>query len=240
MFSQRYLIVNADDFGFSPGVNEGIIQAHEQGIVTSASLMVRQQSAPAAAAYAREHPALSVGLHVDLAEWVYRDETWVLLYEVVSLSDATAVANEVSRQLDAFRRLVGRDPTHIDSHQHIHREEPLHSILAGVARTLKVPLRHYDPTVGYCGSFYGQTGKGEPVPDAIAVNGLIKTLEELPSGVTELGCHPGLSTDFESAYLNERATEVSTLCDPRVRIALSTKRIQLTSFHDLIGARPQL
>ena len=51
----RYLIVNADDFGLSPGVNRGVVQAHERGIVTSASLMVRQPAAGAAAACARAH-----------------------------------------------------------------------------------------------------------------------------------------------------------------------------------------
>ena len=62
----RYLIVNADDFGQSTGINKGVIQAHEEGIVTSASLMVRWPAAPEAAAYARNRPGLSVGLHVDL------------------------------------------------------------------------------------------------------------------------------------------------------------------------------
>ena len=64
--ADRWLIVNADDLGLSSGVNQGILQAHEQGIVTSASLMVRHQAAPEAVAAAREHPRLGLGLHVDL------------------------------------------------------------------------------------------------------------------------------------------------------------------------------
>ena len=59
-------------FGLSEGVNRGIIRAHEQGIVTSASLMVRYPAAAEAARYALQHPRLSVGLHLDMAEWVYR------------------------------------------------------------------------------------------------------------------------------------------------------------------------
>src|SRR5436190_23980393 len=65
---RRAVIVNADDFGQSAGINRGIIEAHERGIVTSASLMVRWPAAPAAAAYACAHRGLSVGLHVDLGE----------------------------------------------------------------------------------------------------------------------------------------------------------------------------
>ena len=71
MVSTRYLIVNADDFGQSHGVNRGIMQAHRRGIVTSASLMVRWLAASEAAAYAREHPSLSLGLHVDLGEKIF-------------------------------------------------------------------------------------------------------------------------------------------------------------------------
>src|SRR3954454_12076531 len=92
----RSLIVNADDFGQSPGINRGVIAAHERGIVTSASLMVRWPSAGEAAAYARDHPELSVGLHVDFGEWAYRNETWVPVYQVVETDDGAAVADEVA------------------------------------------------------------------------------------------------------------------------------------------------
>src|SRR5205823_2526669 len=62
----KYLIVNGDDFGATPGINRGIIEAHQQGILTSASLMVDAPSAEEAVALSRSAPALSVGLHVDL------------------------------------------------------------------------------------------------------------------------------------------------------------------------------
>jgi predicted glycoside hydrolase/deacetylase ChbG (UPF0249 family) len=114
----RYLIVNADDFGMSRGVNDAIARAHEEGILTSASLLVRHPLAEEAAAYAQAHPELSVGLHVDLGEWVYSaDGGWTALYERAADGD---IAREVSEQLAEFRRLMGRDPTHVDSHQHVH------------------------------------------------------------------------------------------------------------------------
>ena len=102
MTSEKYLIVNADDFGQSPGINRGIIEAHEHGIVTSASLMTRWLAAGEAASYAREHPELSVGLHLDLGEWVYRAGSWVPLYTVIPVDDKLAVEHEVFRQLDVF------------------------------------------------------------------------------------------------------------------------------------------
>src|SRR5258707_3772776 len=64
-FHDRYLIVNADDLGADDGINRGIIEAHERGIVTSASLMVNMPSAPSAVRTSREHPALSLGLHAN-------------------------------------------------------------------------------------------------------------------------------------------------------------------------------
>jgi chitin disaccharide deacetylase len=230
MTAKRQLIVNADDFGLSSGVNRGIIKAHEHGIVTSASLMVRWPTAPEAAVYSREHPNLSLGLHVDLGEWVYRDEAWVLLYEVVPIEDIAAVSDQVSYQLDTFRRLVGKDPTHVDSHQHAHLREPVRSIVIDVARHLGVPLRHYKAEVRYCGEFYGQTVEGLSFPYGISVDGLIKILAALPPGVTELCCHPGEGVDLNTMYRSERLEEVKVLCDSRVRAAISALEIELCSF----------
>src|ERR1041385_7040917 len=128
MAIERFLIVNADDFGRTPGVNEGIQEAHECGIVTSASLMVRWPAAQEAAQYSRKHPELSVGLHLDLEEWAYQHHTWVRLYEVVPPGDSAAIAREVGGQLDRFLDLMGKPPTHLDSHQHAHWKEPVPSL----------------------------------------------------------------------------------------------------------------
>ena len=65
----RTLIVNADDFGRSAGINAGVAQAHDDGVVTSTSAMVCWPGAAEAAALVRERPTLGVGLHVDLSEW---------------------------------------------------------------------------------------------------------------------------------------------------------------------------
>src|SRR4051794_38738921 len=80
--SERILIVNADDFGRSQAVNRGVASAHENGIVTSASLLVCWPAAMEAAAYAQEHPKISLGLHIDLGEWIYREGRWEAVYEM--------------------------------------------------------------------------------------------------------------------------------------------------------------
>jgi predicted glycoside hydrolase/deacetylase ChbG (UPF0249 family) len=223
------LIVNADDFGRSSGINHGIATAHEHGVVTSASLMVRWPAAAAAADYARDRSGFSVGLHLDLGERAFDGDGWQPVYDV----EADEPEVEVRRQLARFRELVGRGPTHIDSHQHVHREEPLASIVRAVGSEFHVPVRSASPEIRYCGEFYGQTGQGEPLPEAVTVGALLAIIASLPAGTTELGCHPGEPFDLESTYREERRREIEALCDPRVRAAISAEAIELCSFSDL-------
>jgi predicted glycoside hydrolase/deacetylase ChbG (UPF0249 family) len=232
MAGEKYLIINADDFGQSPGINRGIMEAHERGIVTSASLMTRWLAAGEAALYAKEHPKLSVGLHLDLGEWVWRADAWVPLYTVVPLEDKSAVAREVCRQIETFRYLVGREPSHINSHQHVHMREPVRSVALRLSKRLGVPLRSLCPKVHYSMSFYGQTKEGLPLPAHIGLNRLIETLSTLPKGLTVIPCHPGYVTDLKTTYRSERAEELKVLCDPRLRAAIKTLGIELCTFDD--------
>jgi chitin disaccharide deacetylase len=229
----KYLIVNADDFGQSAGINRGVITAHRDGIVTSASLMVRWPAATEAAVYARKHPSLSVGLHIDLGEQILRAGEWVPLYSVVPVQNESAVRDEISRQLDLFDRLVGHAPTHLDSHQHVHLREPARVILMEIARRLGVPLRNCSRQVSYCGSFYGQADDGTTSREVLSVDGLIGILEMLPPGCTELACHPAAQCDLETLYSQERLEELKVLCDPRLRTAIATMGFELRSFADL-------
>lgn len=229
----RKLIVNADDFGQSPGINWGIIKTFEEGIVTSASLMVRYPAAKEAAAYARKKPALGVGLHVDLGEWTYRNGEWIALYEVVSADDEKAVEKEVARQLDAFFETMGRTPTHIDSHQHVHQLQNLKPVFVGMAKRLNVPLRGCSENVTYCGDFYGQCFDGSSYHEAISVEGIKKIFSNLRHGITEMACHPGLDMDVQTMYSAERETEVNSLCHPRVKETAAAENVVFCSFEGL-------
>jgi predicted glycoside hydrolase/deacetylase ChbG (UPF0249 family) len=232
MLGKKYLIVNADDFGQSPGVNRGIIEAHEHGIVTSASLMTRWLAAGEAALYARDHPKLSVGLHLDFGEWICQNGNWVPLYTVVPLDDESAVEREVHRQLEHFRHLIGKDPSHINSHQHVHLREPLRSIALGLSETIGVPLRNLCPGIHYCMKFYGQTTEGLPLHSHIGFERLIEILSTLSDGLTVLCCHPGHAEDLNTPYKEERTHELRVLCDPRVRAAISSLGINLCGFEN--------
>lgn len=229
--TRRRLIVNADDFGMSAGINAGIVDAHERGIVTSTSLMVRWPAAAEAAEYARSRPMLGVGLHLDMGEWIYRDGEWRLLYRVVPEDDAAAVEREAIAQLDKFRQLNGCDPTHLDSHQHVHRHAPLNTVAMEMARQLGVPLRGCLGGVNYVGNFYGQSGKGQPFHEAITPAALVQLVGDLPAGTNEIGCHAGYAEpELATSYRGERAAEVMALCDAEVRHAIEEQDIQLCNF----------
>jgi predicted glycoside hydrolase/deacetylase ChbG (UPF0249 family) len=225
-----YLIVNADDFGQSLAVNRGVIEAYERGIVRSTSLMVRWPAAEAAVQYCIAHPELDVGLHLDFGEWVFRNGTWEPIYEVVPVDDPEVVGVEMLRQLRIFQDLVGRDPTHIDSHQHVHLREPIRSLAMRMASELQLPLRHFAPQIRYCGGFYGQSETGFTIRGGISVEHLIEILSSLPRGVTELCCHPGLGPELETMYASERIEEVDTLCSDRVRAKIECLGVKLVSF----------
>jgi len=228
--SSRQLIINADDFGLSADTNRGIIQCREQGVLTSASLMVRAVAAQQAAEYAAGDPGLSLGLHVELGEWELHADQWVQTQFVVPLDNPTAVRDEISRQLDAFRKLTGRDPTHLDSHQHVHQRESVKVLMREWAAQMGIVLRGDSRQVRFWGGFYGQDEHLRPMPENVSTTNLRKLLNKLQPGITELSCHPGLDYQLNSNYRDQRPLELQTLCDPMIRREIEQLGIALISF----------
>lgn len=230
MTEMRYLIVNADDLGQSPGINKGIIEAYERGIVTSASLMVRWPGVADAIEHWNANGGLDLGIHLDLGEWSCVDGLWRARYEVVNLDDRERVATEIARQIDRFMELVGVPPTHIDSHQHVHMKPQVRDLAIAAASRMDIPLRHCCAPIRYCGDFYGQNAEGAPLHSRVGLASLARVVRALPAGVTELACHPGFADDIDTTYRAERAIEVRTLCDPALREILRAENVQLCSF----------
>lgn len=230
---RRYLIINADDFGASTGINRGVIEAHARGVVTSTSLMVTGRATREAVAMSRDYPRLGIGLHWDVWGEDERD---------FDLSNHRAVRDEITRQLDEFHRLTGRAPTHVDSHRHAHRENGVMEIFRETLEPLRIPLRHDGP-IRFVGGFYAQWQWMVTELKYISVDFLQKILrDETGTGWTEIACHPGyVSDDFESVYHKEREYELKTLTDPRIRQTIDELGIELKTFADHIpspGERP--
>jgi predicted glycoside hydrolase/deacetylase ChbG (UPF0249 family) len=210
----RYLIVNGDDFGASPGINAGILEAHRDGILTSASLMVDAPAARDAAVLGRGMPTLGLGLHVQL-RGESTDGDW---------------DDEVRRQVVRFCELTGGSPDHLDSHHDVHRAPRVLPHFLAIAREYGIPLRGHGP-IRCVAKFYGQWN-GETHLEQISSAGLRRLLaSEVCEGVTELSCHPGYAdADLRSSYRVEREAELGTLCDPAIREALCEFHIQVISF----------
>lgn len=221
----KYLIINADDFGYTRGVSHGIIEAHLHGVVSSTSLMVDAPWAPEAAALARQHPTLGVGLH-----FVATSEDGPL-FDV----DSTAVVErELDRQYQRCRDLLNRPPTHLDSHGHFHlKKGGLKPLFLAWAEERHLPLRALG-AIHFSGGFYGhrfdEEWRPHPAPEFISVENLLQILRALPDGVTELACHPGYFSPDLDSYGTEREIELTTLLDPRMPALMRELDITLINF----------
>ena len=154
---------------------------------------------------------------------------WLHLWNLPASSDVRRLREQLSR----FERLMGRPPTHLDSHHNVHRDPGRLPHFLAVAAEHGLPLRDHS-AVRYFSKFYGQWG-GEAHPEQISVESLARMLEmEIQEGVTELSCHPGyLDPNYRTGYAAEREIELRTLCDPRVREVLAEQSIRLISYHDV-------
>src|SRR5947209_16186128 len=99
-----------------------------------------------------------------------------------------------------FREVMSGNPTHLDTHQHVHRDPPVSSVMLAMAAELNVPLRHFTSAVRYCGRFYGRHRSGDENPAAVTTPGLLHVVDELDDGVTELCCHPAAEPQAGEEY----------------------------------------
>jgi predicted glycoside hydrolase/deacetylase ChbG (UPF0249 family) len=221
----RHVIFNADDFGASPGLNRGIVDCHAGGVLTSTSLLVYGAATRDAARLASAHPRLAVGLHWDLDG---------VRSPPVARADPAAVRAELERQLALAASMLGRAPTHLDSHHHVHRVPEVETAAREIAARAGLPLRGCG-AVHYIGGFYAQWTPGVDELEHVSAGALIAILrDELADGWTEIGCHPGyVEADFRTSYRAGREAELATLIDPRVRAELDALGVRLASFADV-------
>jgi len=150
-----YLIINADDFGFSDDVNTAIIQAHEEGILTSTSLMVTGDAAQNAIALAKNHPHLAVGLHLVLvcgksvlppaqiphlvdSQGNFSDNpTQAGLNYQFNQATRAELRLEIAAQLEKFRD-SGLNLSHVDGHLHLHVHPVILNILTEFAGEFQI------------------------------------------------------------------------------------------------------
>jgi predicted glycoside hydrolase/deacetylase ChbG (UPF0249 family) len=210
----RQLIVNADDFGRTRGVSAGIIQAHQQGIVTSATAMMNFKGAAQDLHLATaQAPKLGLGVHLVFTagrpllptEWVASliDEHGRFLSQESIQADPTRInqdelRSELKSQVTAFNNALGRMPDHLDAHHFIHLHPHLFQVYLELAESFKLPARLPIP-------------REDGVPDRLpSIAGDVPP--EMTRQIVELdrellSAHPVKSTDhFLSSFHEQHAT----------------------------------
>ncbi len=214
----KRLIVNADDLGYDPEIDRGILEAHARGIVTSATAMVES---PFAAAALRSAPAsLGVGLHLVLDPQLRRG----------------AAADAIRRQIDRFLLLRGAAPTHLDSHKHAHASPELLAAVAAVASEARLPVRALDPDmrarlrragVATADAFLGDAA----LRPCWTPERLRAAIAGVGEGTTEIMAHPGYApARVRTSFGVEREVELAALCDPGVRALAAASGIALVRY----------
>jgi predicted glycoside hydrolase/deacetylase ChbG (UPF0249 family) len=134
---RKQLIINADDFGFTPDVNQGIVESHRRGILTAATLMANGAAFGDAVRLARETPSLDIGCHLVLI-----GGRSLLTGRAYPLTVPRLVAALARREIRAYEELKaqvwhivggGVKPTHLDTHKHTHLAPPVLDAVARIA-----------------------------------------------------------------------------------------------------------
>jgi predicted glycoside hydrolase/deacetylase ChbG (UPF0249 family) len=259
------LIVNADDLGLSAGVNQGILEAHQRGIVTSTTAMVNLPAAAAGIARLQNAaPQMGIGLHFNLTHGrpvlppeqvpslVQPDGRFYPVQAVYSgeLHFAPAeITAELNAQFERFMALAGCLPDHLDSHHNVTYTIPAAlATLLDLAQTHALPLRRgrwpaEDAALAAVWARYAPPrwpqatiGRFNGQHEPLAT--LLSILDELPAdSLSELVCHPGYAYDVDEAYSAPREAELAALTDPSVSARAQAAGVELVTFAALAAER---
>ncbi len=279
----KRLIITADDFGLSPGVNRAVEKAWRDGILTGASLMAGGAAFDEAVAIGRRNPALQIGLHLTLVQGrgvLPPKEIPELVNDAGDFSPNPVRSGfryfmdrglycQLKREIEAqiLRvRTAGIDLTHIDGHLNIHLHPTVFRILQELMprygiktfRLSRERLGHNlrcDPErkggkmlerlifgflsdhvsaglnqdgIGYAGEVKGVLNSGR-----MTESYLLKILDGLQDGVTELYFHPGMLPDAELSRLMpdyRHGDELAALLSPRIRERLAERGMQVQNY----------
>jgi predicted glycoside hydrolase/deacetylase ChbG (UPF0249 family) len=245
----RRLIVNADDFGMTPGVSAGILRAARHGVVTSTTALVtadidRDQLAAAL------DSGLGLGIHLNLTlgKPLTRARSLVdgdgrLVRDprrAAARADVKEVEEEIEAQIERFIALTRRPPTHLDTHHHVGLFSPVDDVVLRAAQRLGVAVRSQTELARARARaarlktpdhFFGESG-----PAAYwSPERLRQVLKRLPPGVSEFMTHPGQFDEAlaGSRYGRQRETELVGLGSAAGRAAVGSLGIRLCHFGDL-------
>jgi len=260
----KQLIVTADDFGLTDGVNRAVVRAHREGVVTSASLMVNSPAFESAVELARQNPSLDIGLHLDLT-----NKPFALAVRPRKLDLEREVRTQIEKALG-----TGLDITHLDGHKHVHVIPAVLKVIRAVApkygiravRTMNAKTagitsllrRNPEARVTIIQQYIFAKGArlawrfcqpnamagpdkfyGIPETGFLDLEAFANIIQDLGVGVHEVMCHPGyLDADLRhqpTRLLTQRERELEMLTSQEIRSLLRSSGIELISYKNLVG-----
>ncbi len=251
---KRLLIVNADDFGLSKGVNYGVTEAARNGVVTSTTAMMNAPAVEHAAELSARCPELGVGMHFVLSfgrpltnmPSLTRDGIlgkWIWEVAEQGALDLHEVERELACQYQRFLAVFGRAPTHIDSHHHVHLIPQIYPVVAKFALEKGLPVRIDREVVakhrmalgnersseGFASDFYAQN-----VSETFFIDILDRAIARGDTSL-EVMCHPAFIDKAlqESQYCTPRLDEFAVLTAPTLKAAITARGFTPANFSDL-------
>ncbi len=245
---KRLLIVNADDCNLTPGVNQAILDCHDNGILTSTTFMANLPVEPALVRELKRRSKLGVGIHLNVTfgypvsrslavRSLLGDEGQFKKYaaQKADLPKFDELFREYQNQVHHFHKIFGALPTHLDTHHQMHDHPHFLKVLIEVAKRFKLPLRRSclgmkNLGVSSTDFFFGNlTTQGywraEPL-EAI--------LRSIPEGVSEIMCHPGRNDEAlraVSSFQEGREVEWKLFHSPKFKKLLADGGVTLTNFN---------
>ena len=254
----KQLIINADDFGFTPDVNAGIVHAHRHGVLTSTTLMANGEAFEDAVRLAKENPALDIGCHLVLVQGQSLVTRQPLPEKPRQLLVALA-----KKEIDIYLELraqiqkilaAGIRPSHLDSHKHTHIVPRVFRTVIRLAQEFKIPFVRLplDETLplgrfplSWASRYFRGLARGSGVritdhfigfrlTGSLTEKTFANALSKLPDGTTEFMCHPGrLGPELQQASTRlkeSRVKELEALTSPRIRKLMAAEKVRLATF----------
>jgi len=228
------LIINADDFGYTPGISNGIIYGYKNGIITSTTVLTNIPNIEDDCLKLLELETIGIGLHLNLTlekplsngktiqdSNGYFNDRKHLNFEHLDLEE---VETEFRAQINQFIKLFKRTPDHFDSHHSIHDNPRILPITQKLMQEYSIPARRLS-SVKFVGQFFAK----ESTP--IHLINLLKT--HLNEDCIEIMCHPGFNDnqlESKSSYNKYRQNELETLCSTDVIEYIKKEKIELTHY----------
>ncbi|MCI0659501.1 MAG: ChbG/HpnK family deacetylase [Acidobacteria bacterium] len=279
----KSLIVNADDFGLTSGVNRAVIEGHTRGIITSSTIMANMGAFDDAVSLAKDHPSLGVGLHFNITQGTpvagaanvrsltdmrgeFLSSSALIPRILIGQMRVEEIEVELRAQIEKVLN-AGLRLTHIDSHKHSHALPQVCDVLVNTIgeygiSAIRLPQEKWRFNAGNgsikmitqsIGALFlaqlcrvsSERMRKAKIRTTDAILGIsqsgfltkqlmLKIIERLPEGVSELMCHPGYDDDelktVKTRLRSSRMTELKLLTDPEIIEKIRDSQVKLTSW----------